>query len=283
MSRPCLIALLAIVLPTLAGAQTALPLKHRPAPTEPSITARDLETRLYIFADDSMQGREAGTVGNVKATNYIAAELKRLGLVPAGDSGTYFQTIPLKTRTFDETSTLTIAGAPLTAYTDYLPLGPQSLENPRLAVVYGGELADSAHRITTEQASGKLVVFQVSGGFSSLRALRAAPTVTGAAGVALIALDSFPRQFLAFLRRPRAFLADGESAPNGPTGFLITSATAARMFSTPLAQLAPGSPGMPVAAGHRTGRRNAAARQGGKGHRESSVQRKWAIVTESPM
>ena len=63
MSRPCLIALLAIVLPTLAGAQTALPLKHTPAPTEPSITARDLETRLYIFADDSMQGREAGTIG----------------------------------------------------------------------------------------------------------------------------------------------------------------------------------------------------------------------------
>ena len=248
MSRLYVIALLAVALPSLTAAQTALPLKHAPAPTEPAITARDLETRLYIFADDSMQGREAGTVGDVKATNYIAAEIKRLGLVPAGDSGTYFQTIPLETRTFDETSAFTIAGVPLTAYTDYVALGPQSLDDSSLAVVYGGELADSAHRIAAEQASGKLVVFNVTGGFTSLRALRAGPTMTGAAGVALIALDSFPRQILAFLRRPRAFLDDGQGPPSGPAGFLITRAAAARMFSAPLAQLAPGSPGAAVGA-----------------------------------
>jgi len=119
----------ALLFPVTVAAQTQppLPLKHAPAPTEAAITARDLETRLYIFADDSMQGREAGTVGNVKGTNYIAAEIKKLGLVPAGDSGTYFQTIPLKTRTFDETSTFTVAGVPLSAFTDYVPLGPQSL------------------------------------------------------------------------------------------------------------------------------------------------------------
>ena len=55
-----------------------------PRPTTAAITARDLMTRLYIFADDSMQGREAGTPGNVKGTDYIAAEIRRLGLVPAG-------------------------------------------------------------------------------------------------------------------------------------------------------------------------------------------------------
>jgi hypothetical protein len=40
-----------------------------------------------------MQGREAGTIGNYKATAYIAAELARIGLEPAGDNGTYFQDI----------------------------------------------------------------------------------------------------------------------------------------------------------------------------------------------
>jgi hypothetical protein len=40
-----------------------------------------------------MMGREAGTIGNFKATAYIAAELARIGLEPAGDSGTYFQNI----------------------------------------------------------------------------------------------------------------------------------------------------------------------------------------------
>ena len=34
-----------------------------------------------------MQGREAGTAGNVKATDYIAAEARRIGLKPAGENG----------------------------------------------------------------------------------------------------------------------------------------------------------------------------------------------------
>ena len=42
------------------------PLKHRPKPTSPEISPADLMTRLYIFADDSMLGREAGTEGNVR-------------------------------------------------------------------------------------------------------------------------------------------------------------------------------------------------------------------------
>lgn len=61
--------------------------------TVPAITAVDLRTRLYIYADDSMMGRQVGTVGNRMATDYIAAEVRRMGLEPAGDSGTFFQDI----------------------------------------------------------------------------------------------------------------------------------------------------------------------------------------------
>ncbi len=240
--------LLALLAPAAAGAQSRLPLQHAPRPTGAAITAADLETRLYIFADDSMQGREAGTIGNVKGTDYIAAELKRLGFVPAGDGGTYFQTIPLKTRTFDETSTFAVAGTPLTAFSDYLPLGPQSLENPALATVYGGELADPGNRITPEQASGKLVVLAVGGGYGSLRGLRAAPSIPGAAAVVLVVLDSLPRQIMGFLRRPRAFLDDGPAGQATPApSFLITNAVAAKLFTTPLTQLTPGSAGVIVA------------------------------------
>jgi hypothetical protein len=234
MLRRCRLALLALLLPAGARAQTRLPLTHAPRPTTAAITARDLMTRLYIFADDSMQGREAGTPGNVKGTDYIAAEIRRLGLVPAGDDGTYFQAIPLKTRTFDETSTFTVAGVPLTAFTDYLALGPQSLDNPALGVVDGGQLGDSTNGIAPEQASGKLVVFTVSGGLNTLRALRAAPSVSGAAAIALVALDSFPRQALDFLRRPRTFLDEGQAGlPSQPPAFLITRATAAKLLGAP--------------------------------------------------
>ena len=39
--------------------------------TVPAITATDLRTRLYIYADDSMMGRRVGTKGNLMATRYI--------------------------------------------------------------------------------------------------------------------------------------------------------------------------------------------------------------------
>jgi len=59
-----------------------------------AITTRDLEIRLTAFAHDSMMGREAGTVWNTKATDYVAAEFRKLGLEPAGEGGSYFQTVP---------------------------------------------------------------------------------------------------------------------------------------------------------------------------------------------
>jgi hypothetical protein len=65
----------------------------RPGRTTGEITPADLKTRLYVYADDSMMGREAGTIGNYKATAYIAAEAARIGLEPGGDGGTYFQNI----------------------------------------------------------------------------------------------------------------------------------------------------------------------------------------------
>src|SRR5688572_214407 len=53
-----------------------------PRPTRPEITADDLRTRLYQFADDSMLGRRAGELGNFKGTEYVAREFARLGLKP---------------------------------------------------------------------------------------------------------------------------------------------------------------------------------------------------------
>src|SRR5512132_1914301 len=93
---------LAIVVVASANAQTSQPKLNRygnpaqvaAAPTTPEITVRDLQIRLYAFAADSMGGRQTGRIGNMKGTNFIAAEAKRLGLVPAGDNGTYFQVLP---------------------------------------------------------------------------------------------------------------------------------------------------------------------------------------------
>lgn len=63
------------------------------ARTSAAISESDLRARLFIFADDSMQGRRAGTIGHDRATAYIARELTRLGLTPAGDKGSWFQRV----------------------------------------------------------------------------------------------------------------------------------------------------------------------------------------------
>ena len=82
-----------------------------PRATSPDITASDLRTRLYQFADDSMMGRRIGELGNFKGTEYIAREFKRLGLRPAGDNGTYFQELPFGPSGFDSTTARLVAGS----------------------------------------------------------------------------------------------------------------------------------------------------------------------------
>ena len=233
------------VIPALSAAQSSgsLPLQLPARPTTAAITAADLMTRLYLYADDSMQGRETGTVGNVKATAYIAAEARRMGLQPAGDSGTYFQTLPLKTRTFDTASTFTVNGTTLAPYTDYLSLSRASVTLSALPIVFGGVLGDSTHQITAEQAQGKLVILRTSA-TSSLRTLRRGPAIPGAAAVALVALDQIPSLFLAMLRRPQTFLDDNTTPPPAQTPtLLIGGAAAGRMFSMPLDSLAVGAAG----------------------------------------
>jgi hypothetical protein len=245
MKRLSLIAA-AVVAPALLGAQatartpqapetivpypaTSLPLKHTPAPTTSAITAADLMTRLYIFADDSMQGREAGTIGNFKGTDYIASEAKKIGLIPAGDNGTYFQTIPLKVRKIDPTSTLTINGVTLRYGTDWVATGAKGVSVDSLGVVYAGVMGDTANAITPEAATGKLIVFTLPPG-APPRPSRAAAAIAGtAAAVAVVGLD----QYMPYFTRPQEFVDDPSNMPPhtpAPT-ILISSAAASKLMA----------------------------------------------------
>ena len=136
------------------------PLKHAPQPTTAAITPADLMTRLYIFADDSMQGRQLGREGNYKGTSYIAREAERLGLKPAGDGGGWFQELPAVLRKFTDRSELSVAGKPLRWLVDWVASpgrsAPQLFETAQ--VIYGGVTGDTTRQISAEQATGKLVV-----------------------------------------------------------------------------------------------------------------------------
>ena len=119
----------AVLLPTVTTTATIAqrgalnrygnPATVRPASTSAAITERDLRILLYQLAADSMQGRQVGRVGNMKGTQMIANEVKRLGLLPAGDNGTYFQVLPYHTKRFTNTSRLTANGNPLAGTRDW--------------------------------------------------------------------------------------------------------------------------------------------------------------------
>jgi hypothetical protein len=231
------IVLLGMLTPTAVTAQTALPLQHAPQPTEPAITAADLMTRLYIYADDSMMGRRAGTPFNLKATAYIAAEARSMGLVPAGDSGTFYQNVPLVRETIDSASTLTVAGTTLKVFDDFLPtrLGagtPRSLDG--VQVVFAGPI-DMADSFPADQAKDRLVVFGLPRAPGTrLRRSALLARFHDAAGLAQPGLERMPPQFRSRLRQPSVSLAGATGAGSALTLLQLTTAAAAQLVGTPL-------------------------------------------------
>ncbi|AHG88220.1 peptidase M28 [Gemmatirosa kalamazoonensis] len=134
--------------------------------TSPDISANDLRTRLYQFADDSMLGRRIGEPGNYKGTEYIAREFARLGLKPAGEGGTYFQVLPFGPGGFDvAASRLEAGGAPLAPRTDWIPTVPTSANGAALSAsltdvptVFAGRWGDTT-ALDPALVRGKVAVF----------------------------------------------------------------------------------------------------------------------------
>ncbi len=74
--------------------------------------ANVVRAHLEFLADDALEGRKPGTRGGELAAKYIAAQFERLGLEPAGDSGSFFQRVPIIS--LDPQPTLSATGAAAT-------------------------------------------------------------------------------------------------------------------------------------------------------------------------
>ncbi|MDR3476742.1 MAG: M28 family peptidase [Gammaproteobacteria bacterium] len=64
-----------------------------PSPTDfrHTITKKDLQKHVNFLSSDKLEGRLTGTIGEKIATQYVANVFHDLGLIPAGDNGTFFQ------------------------------------------------------------------------------------------------------------------------------------------------------------------------------------------------
>ena len=91
--------LLAMVAVSPLAAQQAAPRARKdvgPADhAAAAVSGRVMQAHLEFLADDLLEGRAPGTRGGDLAALYIAKQFMRLGLEPAGDSGSYYHRVPI--------------------------------------------------------------------------------------------------------------------------------------------------------------------------------------------
>jgi Peptidase family M28 len=254
---------------TLAGQQSApapakpLPLKHAPQPTVPAITAADLMTRLYIFADDSMMGREVGTPYHLKATAYIESEVRKLGLIPGGDNGTFFQNLPVFDHTISPKTAITVDGKSFAMGTDFVPrdnslFGGTVRPIDNTQVVFGGKLTlpvDTSKLVAPSAVEGKFVVIAVGNGPDGKPLIAGyRQPLTGfyikSAAIAVVALEGFDPDQQKALLEPSEGLDDpppGAGTPDMLPAFLyVTRAMGSALAGGSIDSLARGTAGKTV-------------------------------------
>ncbi|HEY7953826.1 MAG TPA: M28 family peptidase [Polyangia bacterium] len=99
-----------------------------------AVSAAGLAAHVRFLSDDLLEGRGPGTRGDELAMKYIAAQLERLGLEPAGDHHTFFQR-------FEVVGVKNELAQPLSARG---PKGTLALHPPTDAIVVAGNQKPSA-------------------------------------------------------------------------------------------------------------------------------------------
>ncbi|MEP7325953.1 MAG: M28 family peptidase [Gemmatimonadota bacterium] len=72
-----------------------------------AVDGRVMRAHLEFLSSDLLEGRAPATRGGELAAKYITAQFQRLGLEPAGDSGTFFHQVPVISLTPSSTTSVT--------------------------------------------------------------------------------------------------------------------------------------------------------------------------------
>ena len=130
--------LTALLLPTIALAQTRVVITPQERKMAEAITAAQLKDYLYFIAADEMEGRDAPSKGLDITANFLAMMAARFGLKPVGENGTYFQTINVRIDSTDgEKTRLSMKGRSFKYGDDFLRVtGTGDVSDAPM--VYGG-------------------------------------------------------------------------------------------------------------------------------------------------
>jgi Zn-dependent M28 family amino/carboxypeptidase len=110
-----------------------------------TITAAQLKDYLSFIASDEMEGRDTPSRGLDTTAKFLAMNLSRWGLTPAGDAGSYFQKIALSREVIDEAETRALFNQQALVFgDDYIPYArPADLAATPLVFAGNGWLVKS--------------------------------------------------------------------------------------------------------------------------------------------
>ncbi len=212
----------------------------------------NLRRHLFAIADDSMLGRDTGSLGNFKAAQYVAQVFQDLGLDPGGDSGTFYQTVPLGNITVNPDSRLETAAMKLALGDDFLPLTTiAGVHSVKATAVFAGYAMDSTSWPAADDVSDRLAVMLLSHEQAARPvnpgSILANPRFANAVAVAVVELELLPPALVTQLVEGRMTTRSqtGSGGP-GSLGLLITTSAADEIMGSPLTTLTSGDTGRSV-------------------------------------
>lgn len=162
------------------------------------IQESDLHDDLMFLAGDELRGREGGSLDEMRASMWLADQLRKIGVEPMGDQGSYFQWWNIRRTRIGAASTVRVGGREFTMWDDVAFQGSTgaSVSAPS---VWAGDGRDTSIDVRGKVAIAQLVPPPPSGretsvnsaeyryARSAMRSLGFALTRRGAAAVILIA------------------------------------------------------------------------------------------------
>jgi Zn-dependent M28 family amino/carboxypeptidase len=124
---PCVLILFAISCRNETAPAIA-PAASGPALNE--ITDAVIKEHIKVLASDEFEGRAPSTKGGTMAAEYLANQLKTIGIEPAGENGTYFQEVPIIESIVNRNFALSVPGKVYRYYDDVVAFS--GVERPQV-------------------------------------------------------------------------------------------------------------------------------------------------------
>ena len=126
------VASLLLSLVVTAGCSRPEPPPPPTGPAEDQITTESLTNYVKTIGGDEFEGRAPASPGGEKTQNYLADQLKTIGIAPGAADGTYFQQAPIVESVVDRGFVLSVPGNTYRYLNDVVAFS--GVERPRVQV-----------------------------------------------------------------------------------------------------------------------------------------------------